>query len=218
MNADPNGPSLTLYFSAGACSRVALEALEETGATYTARPIALSAGEHRQADFRSLNPKGKVPVLLTDEGALSEIIAIVSWLDMRHPHAALLPAPEHAWMRAQALSWLAWSVSTLHGLVFRLRMASRIHPDPQVQSRIQTVAMSELAEQLAVAENTLSDGRAWLCGSPWSIADSHVCWALGRAVDSGWDSASVPHLTALLARQAARPAFQRALARESKPV
>lgn len=217
MNTDPCGSKLTLYFSPGACSRVALEALEETGVSYAARPIALSAGEQRQARYRALNPKGKVPLLLTDEGALSEIIAIVSWLDMRHPQAALLPQAQDAWTRAQALSWLSWSVSTLHGLVFRLRMASRIHPDPQVQSRIQTVAMSELAEQLAVAENALADGRPWLCGTSWCIADSHVCWALGRAMDSGWDSASVPHLTGLLTRQAARPAFQRALARESQP-
>jgi glutathione S-transferase len=209
---------LTLCFSPGACSRVALEALEETGVSYTARSIALSAGEQRQAHYRALNPKGKVPLLLTDEGALSEIVAIVSWLDIHHPQAALLPAAEHAWLRAQALSWLAWSVSTLHGLVFRLRMASRIHPDPLVQSRIQNVAMSELAEQVAVAENALADGRPWLGGAQWSMADSHVCWALGRAMDSGWDAASVPHLTGLLTRHRARPAFQRALARESQPV
>jgi glutathione S-transferase len=217
MNAKPSQSTLTLFFSPGACSRVALEALEITGVGYIARAIALSSGEQRQACYRALNPKGKVPLLLTSEGTLSEIVAIVSWLDMHHPQAVLLPGAENSWMRAQALSWLSWSVSTLHGLVFRLRMASRIHPDPQVQSRIQSVAMSELAEQLAVAERALADGRPWLCGEAWNIADSHVCWAVGRAMDSGWDSASVPHLAGLLARQHARPTFQRALARESQP-
>lgn len=217
MNTAPGRSTLTLFFSPGACSRVALEALETTGVSYTTHPIALSSGEQQKADYRALNPKGKVPLLLTSEGPLSEIVAIASWLDMHHPQAALLPGAENSWMRAQALSWLSWSVSTLHGLVFRLRMASRIHPDPQAQSRIQSVAMSELAEQLAVAERTLADGRPWLCGEAWNIADSHVCWAVGRAMDSGWDSASVPHLTGLLARQHARPAFQRALARESQP-
>lgn len=216
MNAVPSEPKLTLYFSPGACSRVALEALETTGVAYTARPVALSAGAQRQNDYLALNPKGKVPLLLTREGALSEIVAIVSWLDMQHPEAALLPPERDAWARAQALSWLSWSVSTLHGLVFRLRMASRIHPAPEVQSRIQNIAMSDLAEQLAVAENALADGRPWLGGAQWSMADSHVCWAVGRAMDSGWDAASVPQLTGLLARQRARPSHQRALTRESQ--
>lgn len=215
MTTDPSATPLTLFFSPGACSRVALEALEVAGVQYTARPVALSAGEHRRGDYLGLNPKGKVPLLLTAEGALSEIVAIVSWMDMRHPQAALLPPTRLTWERAQAISWLAWSVSTLHGLVFRLRMASRIHPDAQVQSRIQTVAMSELAEQLAVAENALADGRPWIGGTQWSIADSHLCWSVGRAMDSGWDAASIPHITELLARQRARPAYQRALARES---
>lgn len=215
MNAYPSEPKLTLYFSPGACSRVALEALEATGAAYAARPVALSTGAQRRGDYLALNPKGKVPLLVTREGPLSEIVAIVSWLDMHHPEAALLPPIRDTWSRAQALSWLSWSVSTLHGLVFRLRMASRIHPAPEVQSRIQTIAMSELAEQLAVAESTLADGRPWLGGAQWSMADSHVCWAIGRAMDSGWDSASVPHLAGLVARQRARPAHQRALARES---
>ena len=215
MNTETRGSSLTLFFSPGACSRVALEALETTGAPYAARPVALSTGAQRQSDYLALNPKGKVPLLLTPEGPLSEIVAIVSWLDMHHPDAALLPPPSNAWARAQALSWLSWSVSTLHGLVFRLRMASRIHPAPEVQSRIQTVAMTEMAEQLAVAENALADGRPWLGGADWSMADSHVCWAVGRAIESGWDSSAVPHLSGLISRQRARPSFQRALARET---
>lgn len=206
---------LILYFAPGACSRVALVGLETTGLAYEARPVALMAGQQRQPEYLALNPKGKVPLLVTPDGPLSENIAIASWLDAQAPQAGLLPPAEAAWPRAQALGWLAWSASTLHPMIYRMRMTPRIHPDAATHPAIKAAALAELAQQLAVAEQALADGRPWLTGDRWRLGDTHVCWVFGRGLDGGLDAAAFPRLAALAARHAELPAFQRAVAREA---
>jgi glutathione S-transferase len=207
--------ALTVFVAPGACSRVVLVALEKTGASYTVRPVLLARGEQHHEAFLAFNPKGKIPLLLTQNGTLSESVAILTWLDGRFPQAALLPPAGDAWARAQAMSWLAWSASTLHPLVYRVRMTARIHPGTATHEAIRDAALEEMSQQLAVAENALADGRDWLMGSTWCIADTYLCWAFGRGVDSGLDVSAFPCLCALVRRQAKQPAFQRALSRES---
>lgn len=204
-----------LYFAPGACSRVALTGLEESGLPYEARSVALMTGEQRQPGYLALNPKGKVPLLVTPDGPLSENMAIAHWIDSQAPGAGLLPPAEQVWARTQALSWLAWSVSTLHPMIYRIRMTQRIHPDVSTHAAIKAAGLAELAQQLSAAEDALADGRPWITGEAWRIADTHLCWVLGRCLDGGLDPGSFPRLANLAARHAQRPAFQRALAQEA---
>ena len=208
-------PPLILYVSPGACSRVALTGLEESGLPYEARAVALMTGQQRQPEYLALNPKGKVPLLVTPDGPLSENVAIASWLDAQAPQAGLLPPAGAVWARTQALSWLVWSVSTLHPMIYRMRMTPRIHPDASTHAAIKAAALAELTQQLAVAEDALADGRPWLTGEAGRIGDAHVCWVFGRGIDGGLDATAFPRLAGLAACHAERPAFQRALAQEA---
>ncbi|WP_119155344.1 glutathione S-transferase family protein [Caldimonas tepidiphila] len=212
--SDP-GALLTLYFSPGACSRVSLIALEEAGATYRAQPVVLARGEHSTAEFRSLNPKGRVPVLVTGEGVLTETVAILAWLAQRFPAAALLPASD-PWAQAQALSLLSWCASGLHPLIFRARMPQRVCDLPDAAGRVQALACAELAAQLQVAEDRLECG-PWLAGARWSVADAYLFWAWGRACDAGIAPEAFPRLREHAGRMALRPSVQRALLREATP-
>ena len=95
-------------------------------------------------------------------------------------------------------------------------MMPRIHPDAATHAGIRDAALGEMAAQLSVAEQALADGRPWLLGEAWCIADTHVCWALGRGLMAGLDGTAFARLAALAARQAEQPAFQRALQREQQ--
>ena len=211
-NSTPDAP-LMLYFSPGACSRVTLIALEEAGAAYVTRPVGLARGENDAPAYRALNPKGKVPLLRTPHGLLSENVAILGYLAERHPEAGLLPAGD-AWARAQALSVLAWCASGLHPLIFRARRPQRVCDLPEALPRVQALAKVELAQQLAIAETRLQ-AMAWLLGNAWSVADAYLFWIWGRAVDVGIEAREFPALTAHSACVLDRPATRRALARES---
>ena len=206
---------LTLYIAPGACSRVTMLALEEAGLPYTIRKVGLMQGEQRTPGYLSLNPKGKVPVLVTAEGTLTENVAILSWLDAQQPQAGLLPPADRPFERAQALSWLSWSTTQLHSMLYRVRMTARIHPDAATHEAVRAAALGEMAQQLVAAEQVLADGRPWLGGERWHIGDGHVTWVTDRARQSGLSLDALPGVAALLERQMQRPAWSRVLAREN---
>jgi len=207
--------SLTLYVTPGSSARVSLIHLEESGLPFEIRRIDLMAGQQKTPEFLGVNPKAKVPALVTPEGVLTENVAIATWLDNVAPQAKLLPPTEQAWARAQAMSWLAWAASTVHPFIYRLRMTARIHPDAATHDAIKAAALSELKQQIQVAEDALADGRSWIAGPAYTAADTYVCWAFGRGGDCGLDMNAYPRMKALFDRFMQRPAVQRALAREA---
>jgi glutathione S-transferase len=207
----PEG-DLRLYFSPDACSRVTLIAMEETGAPYTTHRVSLKDGDQRQPSFRRLNPKGKVPVLQTSQGILTENVAILSYLAGRFPQADLLPA-EGDWERAQALSTLSWCASTVHPLLTLLRYPERFCDVAQAPVRVRALAAEKLQAQLQAAEAQL-EARRWILGERRSVADAYLFWIWGRCAEAGFEPSNHPRLEDLHARVAAWPSVRRALERE----
>ena len=78
---------MKLYYSPGSCALASHIALEEAGADYETVRISFGDEEQRSADFLAVNPKGRVPVLVTGRGSLSETPAILLYIAQRHPHA-----------------------------------------------------------------------------------------------------------------------------------
>ena len=62
---------MEFFYAAGACSLASHIALEEAGLEFEARRVDLFKGE-QQGFFLSMNPKGRIPVLVTDRGILTE--------------------------------------------------------------------------------------------------------------------------------------------------
>src|SRR5262249_21888265 len=104
--------TLTLYFAPGASSMAPHIALHEIGAPFEARPISLGRREQRTPEFLAVNPEGKVPTLLIDGRALTEVAGILFYLAKRFPAAELLPDDIEG--EAQAVSWMSFIASTLH--------------------------------------------------------------------------------------------------------
>ncbi|KAF0161832.1 MAG: glutathione S-transferase [Rhodocyclaceae bacterium] len=205
--------SIRLYFSPGACSRVSMIALEETGLDYTAHRVLLAKGEQMTPEFRAINPKGKVPALQIDNRVLTENLAILTFLARRHPEACLLPIAD-PWEEAEALSLLSWCAAGLHPLVTRLRLPQRFCDLPGTADRVRDLARDEMIGQLSVAEERLSH-QPWMLGQAWSIADAYLAWAWGRCPESGIEAAQFPHLCRHHDKAMARPAAQRAIQREA---
>ena len=80
---------LTLYFSPGACSLASHIGLEETGASYEAKPILLAKGQQRTDAYQKINPRGKVPALSVDGKVLVENTAILTYLARLFPEKKL---------------------------------------------------------------------------------------------------------------------------------
>ena len=94
---------ITLYTFPVTCAKVPLILLEEIGAPFETRLVRLAKGEHKSPDFKRLNPKGKVPAIVVDGEALTENVAIATYLNALFPDAMLLPKVD-ALGRAQQIA------------------------------------------------------------------------------------------------------------------
>ncbi|MCQ8856631.1 glutathione S-transferase N-terminal domain-containing protein, partial [Escherichia coli] len=77
------------FYAPGACSLASHIALEEAGADYEAIKLDFSQGEQRRPEYLKINPKGRVPVLVTDKGVLTESPVILGYIAQTHPDANL---------------------------------------------------------------------------------------------------------------------------------
>ncbi len=203
---------MTLFVFPGACSRVALTALEHVGADYTAVMVDLMKGAHMRPDYKAANPRGKVPALHVDGKLLSENAAIQLWLNDEYPEAGLLPKPADAWERAQQLSDMFWVSSVWHPYVRANKMPIRwttgdIAPVRERGVELLTPCIQILEERLATSN--------WWYGS-WSIIDVYFYWAYTTAEEGQFDLSAYPNINRHRKAVEAIPAFQRALAREKQ--
>src|SRR6266851_4026569 len=124
---------LTLYYSPGSSSMATHIALNEIGAPFELKLTALHRNEHRAADYLAVNPEGKVPTLMIDGRALTEVAATLWYLARRHPAAGLLPQQgDIAAERLGPHDWTVerYSIADIH--LFRLywRFVTTLHPEP----------------------------------------------------------------------------------------
>ena len=104
---------LVFYYSPGSSSLAVHIALNEIGVPFEARPVLVAAKETRKPEFLAINPEGKVPSLLIDGRLLTEVLAIP--LLSRREISAGETASRSLEGKAQALSWMSFLASTVHG-------------------------------------------------------------------------------------------------------
>jgi glutathione S-transferase len=184
---------LTLYFAPGSSSMAPHIALHEIGAPFESRPMSFARKDSRSPDYLAINPAGKVPTLLIDGRALTEVAGILFYLARRFPEANLLPT-DSIEAEAQVVSWMSF-------------IASTIHPARR-QGVEHAKAMYHIAE-------TKLGRREWAVGR-YSIADIHLFrlyWRFANALNPAPDM--FPGLSAHFDRMMARPAVRRTIAIES---
>ena len=104
---------LKLYHAPGTCALASLIVLEEIGAEYEAVRVDFSRQEQQSEEFLAVNPKGRVPALVTDQGILTETPAILVYLSQLFPVTRLAPLLE-PYLFAEVQSFNSYLCSTVH--------------------------------------------------------------------------------------------------------
>src|ERR1700733_13986918 len=92
--------------------------LEEVEASYESAKIDVAGGDTRKPEFLAINPKGKVPTLVRDDGSvMTEFGAIATWLARTFPTAGLMPSGS-AETEARVTEVLEYVEGTIHGQGF----------------------------------------------------------------------------------------------------
>jgi glutathione S-transferase len=201
-----------LFAAPGSCSRVPLITLEEAGVPYELALIRFMKGAHKQPDYLALNPKGKVPCLLTDDGAITENVAIARYLAAEHD--GLLPRSDSPHNDARITADLAFCSATLHPIVSRMRVPMFMAEGADAIASVKAKAMEAMHPMAAIVEAQLKD-RDWWYGENWSIMDAYIYWIFFRITGGGFPTESYPSWTAHARHMDARPAVRRALAKEA---
>jgi glutathione S-transferase len=206
--------SLTLYFAAGSCSLPALVGLEEANAEFDAVRLILPNGDQRRPEYLAIHPRGRVPVLVIDGVAISENIAVLTAIDRLFPQARLLPSNDVTQL-ARAYELLSWFASTVHVSFAQFARPERYTPDTSAWPALKAGGRENMLAAFAEIEARLEDGRNWLLGEEFSLADPYVHvfhrWTPRLEIDlSGY-----PAFQAHAQRLQARPSFKRALLREA---
>jgi glutathione S-transferase len=206
---------LKLFYAPGACSLAPHIVLEEIGADAVFERVNLREGAQRAPAYLAINPKGRVPALATDRGVLTENPAILAYLAQSFPADRLAPLDD-AFLFARMQAFNLFLCSTVH-----VAFAHAFRPERYADGEAAALAMRAKAPQalagaFALVEETFADGRPYVLGEAYSVADPYLL-VFSRWMDSrGLGSlAGFPRTAEHLALVSQRPAVVRALAREA---
>jgi len=206
--------SIQLYFSPGACSFVPHVMLEKAGVPFEPIMVKLHKGEQQTPEFQMLNPNGQVPVLVDDGEVLTQILALVGYLDKRFPQAHILPDTPMA--RARAIEMLSWLNNTVHPTFTHVFMPHKFSDQPDVQANIREHAVGQyrrLMQALQARVVALSPGQ-WLAGEHLGPVDAYTLTVTRWATMAGIAPADMPQLWSYVQRVAADAAVARVIERE----
>lgn len=209
--------SLKLYFAPGACSFVPHVLLELSGAEFEPCMVKLHKGEQNSPDYKSINPRGQVPVLVHDGQPITQILAITLHLDQLFPQMGFLPAEPMA--RAQALSTLAWMNNTVHPTFTHIFMPQKFSDLPEVQAALKPyntgLFRGMLGELQAIVAHAQQQGQAWLGGEQPGALDAYCLTLFRWGTIAGIGADEHPILRDFVYHKVAvEPAVARVIARE----
>lgn len=203
---------LTLYFTPHTCALASHIALEDARADYETVRIDFSANEQRGPAYLAINPKGRVPSLVTDRGVLTETPALLVFIAQSFPHANLAPLDDpFAFARVQAFN--SFLCSTVHVAHAHRMRGTRWADDPVAIAAMQRKVPQSVGEGFAHIERDMFIG-PWVMGEAYSICDPYLFTLAQWLKADGVDPARFPRIQEHSRRMAERSSVRKALADE----
>jgi glutathione S-transferase len=218
---------LRLYYFPGTCAFAPQVVLEEIARPFELEivvPAAKLSGSPDlagSADWRKVNPKGRVPALLGVEGSsggtaglLTEVSAILWYLGRSHPALGLIP--EAAAAHARCIEWMNYLASNLHAVALaQVSRGGRFVTGEEHYANVAARGRENAREGFAYVETVLADGRDWAVPDGYSIVDPYLTMFFDAGERVLPDMAERhPAWARLAARNHERPAMQRVVERE----
>jgi glutathione S-transferase len=190
-------------------------ALEEAGAEYETVRLDFRSNDQRKPEYLALNPKGRVPALVTDRGVLTETPAILVFIAQTFPGAHLAPLDD-AFVLAQVQAFNSYLCSTVHvAHAHRVRGYRWVDAeDAAAIVAMQKKVPQSVAQCFDLIEREMFAG-PWVMGTSYTICDPYL-FTLARWMEAdGVESSRFSKVHDHLRRMSDRPAVKRVLAQET---
>jgi glutathione S-transferase len=208
---------ITIYHVPNSRSQRIVWLMEEMREPYRLETFGIPVPE----SFLEVNPLGSVPTITDDDAdapiTMFESLAILQYLTGRRLVAknevaaglttGPLPDPAAYAEHLQFLHFGEADLATPIGTIFR----TRIFTGEQTNNTIED-QLGQLAKRIAFLDKHLSDGRAWVTGERFTIADISIGYAFLLAEFTRTEIELAAHVASYWQRLQARPAYKRSLA------
>ncbi len=203
---------LKLFYAVNTCALASHIALEEAGAQYETVRLSFPNEDQRKPEYLAINPKARVPSLVTGGGVLTETPAILAFIAQSFPKAKLAPLQDpFAFARVQAFN--SYLCSTVHVAHAHRMRGYRWVDDPAAIEAMKKKVPASVSECFGLIERTMFEG-PWVMGETYTICDPYLFTLAQWLEADGVDLARLPKIRDHRTRMSARPTVKRALAEE----
>lgn len=198
---------MKLFYSPGACSMASHIVLREIGQPFEIERVDTKTKKTETgADYKAVNAKGQVPALQVEGEVLTEGPAILQFVADKEGATELAPKPG-TMARARVNEMLNYIGTELH-------TAFKPLFNPASDDAAKDKARANVGSKLDWLESKLADGRAYLTGQHFTVADAYGFVVANWSNFTGIDLARWPKVKEFVGRVASRPAAQAAMKAE----
>jgi glutathione S-transferase len=198
-----------LYYAPGTCALASHIALEEAGADYSAMRLDFKANQQQSPDYLKINPKGRVPALVTDKGIITETPAILAYIAQTFPKAKLAPTDD-PFAFAQVQSFNNYLCATVHVAHAHKGRGYRWATQESSFADMKAMIPKSMGAAIDLVEKAMLKG-PWVMGDQYTICDPYLytiaLWLEGDSVDLK----ALPRVADHMKRMAARSAVQKVM-------
>ena len=201
---------LKLLYFPGTISLAVQVALEDAGADYETALVDFRTDEQRGADYLAINPKSRVPALVTDRGVLTEAPAILAFIAQSYPQANLAPLDDpYAYGEVQAFN--TYLCATVHVAMAHGIRGYRWADDPAAITEMKRKSKEVVTDCFSVIEKAYVKG-PFVMGEAYSICDPYLFTLSGWLDRDGIDRTQFPRIDGHFHRIAERATVRKVLA------
>ena len=203
---------LKLYYSPGSCALASHITLEEAGTAYTAERVDFKNSQQTSPEYLAINPKGRVPALVTDFGILTETPAILAFIAQSMPRSKLAPLDD-PFAFAQVQAFNSYLCSTVHVAHAHKMRGSRWASDESSFADMKRKVTQTMSTSFALIERGMLRG-PWVMGETYTICDPYLYTLSGWLEGDGVDLATLPKVADHRERMSERAAVRKVLTDE----
>ena len=205
---------LKLYYAPGTCALASHIALEEAGAAYTTERLDFKSNQQTSPEYLKVNPKGRVPALVSDHGVLTETPALLAYIAQSFPKAKLAPLDD-AFAFAQVQAFNSYLCSTVHVAHAHKGRGYRWATEESSFADMKGMVPKTMAACFALIERGMLKG-PWVMGEQYTICDPYLFTLTGWLEGDDVDLATLPKVMAHRQRMAERTAVKKVMEDEKR--
>jgi|SRR5690554_985101 len=202
----------TLYYAPNTCALATHIALLDAGAEYELKRIDFSKSQQQSPEYLAINPKARVPAMVTPRGILTETPALLAFVAQSFPEAKLAPLDD-PFAFAQLQEFNSYLCSTVHVAHAHRVRGYRWADDPAAIEAMKKKVPQSVGACFELIEREMLKG-PWVMGDAYTIADPYLFTIAQWLEADGVDTSRLPRVTDHRSRMMARPNVKRALEEE----